>query len=702
MIDREALVRRHNPTLHEADTTSPLTIGNGELAYTADVTGMQTLYREYCDRHMPLCTLSQWGWHTSPVSEERYAYHREDLIDTVYDSPKGEVRYPIEAQPGNEEVYHWLRQNPHRLNLIRIGLVDYYRHDFQEWQADELTDMTQTLHMEEGLLESNFRRRGRKYHVESLCAADRDLLQFHIQSSSFQEGTAILVAFPYGSPDISASDWEHPEKHHTAWDGERSCFTRILDHTRLEIMISCLERMDIVPLDEHRYLIRPQQGEELHLMVMFRKLADLCEDGTLPQDAGEKDGCSYFNGLTYQEVKKATVAAWKDFWHSVGVVDLHASKDARALELERRIVLSQYLMRINSSGSVPPQETGLTCNSWYGKFHLEMYFWHEAWLPLWGETELLMKSLDWCVEHLPQARENAARNGYRGARWPKMIAEDAEDSPSPIAPLLIWQQPHIIYMIYLAYRATGDLNLLKRYEALITESAEFMVDFAWQNPNGEYELPTPVIPVQECHDPRKTANPTFEVEYWKVTLTQATEMLKAIGKEAPTQWMQVAGHMIPSPQADGKYLACSGRTDTFTDYAKDHPSMLMAYGVIDSGRMDPQIMDNTLMQVCSFWDEQSLWGWDFAVMAMCAVRLGQPERAIDLILKDTMKNVYVTSGNNRQESRDDLPLYLPGNGSLLLAIAAMCAGFDGCSTPLPGFPKDGSWTVEYEGILPLP
>lgn len=45
-----------------------------------------------------------------------------------------------------------------------------------------------------------------------------------------------------------------------------------------------------------------------------------------------------------------------------------------------------------------------------------------------------------------------ARNGYKGARWPKMIATEGVDCPSNIAPLLVWQQPHIIYMHEMAYR----------------------------------------------------------------------------------------------------------------------------------------------------------------------------------------------------------------------------------------------------------
>ena len=84
---------------------------------------------------------------------------------------------------------------------------------------------------------------------------------------------------------------------------------------------------------------------------------------------------------------------WKGYWTRTGIIQLHESRDERANELERRIVLSQYLLAANCSGSVPPQETGLTCNSWYGKSHLEMFFWHEAYLPLWGRTDMLEQSL---------------------------------------------------------------------------------------------------------------------------------------------------------------------------------------------------------------------------------------------------------------------------------------------------------------------
>ena len=39
------------------------------------------------------------------------------------------------------------------------------------------------------------------------------------------------------------------------------------------------------------------------------------------------------------------------------------------------------------------------------------------------------------------------------------------------------------------------------------------------------------------------------------------------------------------------------------------------------------------------------------------------ELAVDVLMKETLKNSYVASGNNLQKSRKDLPLYLSGNGA---------------------------------------
>ena len=49
-INRYELINRHNPVLREFTPLAPLAGGNGELAFTADVTGIQT-FPEVC--HIP-------------------------------------------------------------------------------------------------------------------------------------------------------------------------------------------------------------------------------------------------------------------------------------------------------------------------------------------------------------------------------------------------------------------------------------------------------------------------------------------------------------------------------------------------------------------------------------------------------------------------------------------------------------------------
>jgi len=64
-IDRRALVTRHNPTLTRIDPASPLMVGNGNLGFGADITGLQTFQDQYSPR-MPLMIQTQWAWHSCP------------------------------------------------------------------------------------------------------------------------------------------------------------------------------------------------------------------------------------------------------------------------------------------------------------------------------------------------------------------------------------------------------------------------------------------------------------------------------------------------------------------------------------------------------------------------------------------------------------------------------------------------------------
>src|SRR5215471_4517753 len=117
LINRKALVTRHNPIVTKLDPLSPLSIGNGEFSFTADVTGLQTVLKEY-EKTVPLCTMSQWGWHTTPLPA---GLNPNGLRLAQYDTHGRSVGYHTSSE-GQTALFDWLRQNPHRLNLVRIGL----------------------------------------------------------------------------------------------------------------------------------------------------------------------------------------------------------------------------------------------------------------------------------------------------------------------------------------------------------------------------------------------------------------------------------------------------------------------------------------------------------------------------------------------------------------------------------------------------
>jgi protein-glucosylgalactosylhydroxylysine glucosidase len=139
----------------------------------------------------------------------------------------------------------------------------------------------------------------------------------------------------------------------------------------------------------------------------------------------------------------------------------------------------------------------------------------------------------------------------------------------------------------------------------------------------------------------------------------------------------------------------------FTLY-HDHPCVLMICGWLPPEKgFDMARFGRTYEDIAKKWDYPTTWGWDPPVMAMAAARLDRPSAAIDELLRDTPRNGYLANGHNYLDQR--LPLYLPGNGGLLQAVAMMAAGWDGApDRPSPGFPTDGTWKVRSEGLIKAP
>jgi hypothetical protein len=219
----------------------------------------------------------------------------------------------------------------------------------------------------------------------------------------------------------------------------------------------------------------------------------------------------------------------------------------------------------------------------------------------------------------------------------------------------------------------------------------------WDSVEQRYLLGPPVIPAQERFVPETTVNPAFELAYWDFALKTAREWRLRVGLEPDSSWQHVIDHLSELPVRDSLYLFTEDAVDSYSnsEYLTDHPIVLGLMGFLPPGDfIDREMMENTQQKVLTDWQWETIWGWDIPLAAMNAVFLDQPRQAVDFLLMNTPKNTYLPNGHNYQHGQ--LPIYLPGNGGILSAVALMCTyrGEKGSN----GFPTDGKWNVKYENL----
>ena len=675
-INRHAVVERNNPHVEAMDSLSSLSVGNGGFAMTVDGTGLQSFPKAY-SKGVPLGTMSDWGWHSFANPEN---YQPEESW-RYYDFGRGR-KEPYATQVKDDmrkkAAGDWYRVNPHRLHLGVMGL-------HLGTDPHQIKNVNQTLDMWKGVVHSTFMYQGKGYEVTTACDPNQDMIGTNVKSAG---KITIDFRFPYptGAHSDDACDWSKDELHSTLLLSKTShsaVLKRIIDSTVYFVMIQWQGNAKIKKISKNYYQLQAA-GHELSLT---------CEYALQKSEAVKP----------FTDVLLASEAYWKSYWQKGAMVDFSACKDKRAQELERRVVLSQYLLAIQDAGDTPPQETGLTYNSWFGKFHLEMILWHQAQFALWGHPEMLERSLDWYFKAEPHARMIAQRQGFKGVRWMKMTDPDAGEAPSSVGSFLIWQQPHLIYLAELLYRANPTPSILQKYAKLVEETAEFMGDFAEYDKKNDRYILRGCIAAQETLPAATTINPPFELSQWNCALRIAQTWRERLGKQRDKHWDDVINKISPLASKDSLYLAAETQPDSYSNERmySDHPAVMGAIGLFpyNSRQIDFSKMKKTEQWIWKNWKWETSWGWDYLMMAMGAARMGEPENAVEALLMKQQKNTYLLNGHNYQDAR--LRIYLPGNGGFLMAIAMMCAGWDGSIHPNPGFPQDGNWNVKWEGLKPL-
>jgi hypothetical protein len=694
-IDRHALVTRHNPMLHALDVDAPLTVGNGNFAFGCDITGLQTFAEHYQRWGVPTETLSRWCWVTDP-NPNNYTLADASKNFTL---PDGRVLpFPTkQTSPAGD----WLRKNP-RIHPLGQLALEWTKADGSAIAPEDIQEPNQTLELWTGIVTSRFKLGGVPVQVTTACDPQSDLIAVRIESNLVADGKLrVRLAFPRGHDlkvkNTPGLDWTHPEMHESKLAAPGTIL-RTVGGTTYAVAVDA----PVTETARHVFRIEGAKGQpKLEFTVRFAARVE----APMNQPAST--------------VFAASSAHWEKFWREGGAVDFTGSTNPLAPKIEERIVLSQYLMAVQMAGDVPPQESGLTCATWYGKHNTEMVWWHAAHFALWGHDDLLARNLAWYQSQLPAARALAQSRGLKGARWAKMTGPEMRESPGG-NPLIVWNQPHMVYLCELLYRNQPTPATLARYRDLVLETADCLASMVYFDAKqGEYVLGPPLWIVQEIYDQATSQNPSFELAYWRWALGVAQQWRERLGLPRDEQWDHVIAHLAPLPQKDGKYVALGSKPDTWDNVASrhDHPEVLMPLGFLPGGPdVDRATMGRTLDAVLQTWDwETKIWGWDYPMIAMTATRLGRPEAAVEVLMREGPNNRYLPSGHCPQRSDEAMPknpppgarkreiaVYLPANGAFLSTVALMVAGWDSNKTPYPGFPKDGSWTIRAEGVRPLP
>ena len=177
-------------------------------------------------------------------------------------------------------------------------------------------------------------------------------------TSRAHAGINLRFPYPTGAHADDACNWDANDKHSTTivrQDAQSAVLKRVLDETTYYVTLRWEGKANLTEKSKNYFVLTPDE-DMLAFSCLFTAEEPVA-DQVLP---------------AFTETAAASASYWTNFWTNGAAVDFSHCTDPRAGELERRVVLSQYLLAIQSAGSVPPQETGLSYNSWFGKFHIEM------------------------------------------------------------------------------------------------------------------------------------------------------------------------------------------------------------------------------------------------------------------------------------------------------------------------------------------
>lgn len=540
----------------------------------------------------------------STMSNKNWFYKDKKDIKPSYVDGKAYMLFNLDNDPN----YQTNRQYPFKYSFMQILLYD----NDKLIDINNIKDVKQELDLYKGIVTSSFNYKEKINKTISFIYQDHDEFNFKLQSDNLN------LALKFNYPSYTKNGY------------------------RLDILPNVLVKEDRITLlyDDKNSLSFKLKSSSNYQIV----------ENTLIFD----DNNVSFS-LALDEIKEGKLL--DEFWKCDNGIIIDNE------ELVKKMVLSKYLLHVNSTGIYPPQESGLTYNCWNSKFHLEMHLIHSLWNIYNNHVGDLVKSFDYYLSIMPSSLKRASLNGYKGLRFPKMTGPDGEDSPSNIGPLLIWQAPHILFMLQEIYYLYNKENIIKKYEPLISGTIDFMISFLTLK-DSKYQMLDPLLEACESIPLDRCQNPSFELEYWRYTLERQPKIDTVLYGHQRYDYLDITSKIITPKEDDGIYLKTYGVIDKY-DLYKDHPTEGFLMSFFKSKIVDKEKMVKTIDYILKNMDLSSYWGWDFPFLGLSLLNCGEIEKSIEVTQLNTINNQHLYNGYNTSP-RDDLKAYLPGNGAFLI------------------------------------
>ena len=305
-IDRHALVTRHNILVEQPDTMTTLSVGNGEFAFTTDITGLQTFYSEY-ENGVTLGTQSNWGWHTFPNTE-----NFQVMESARYSDYQGR-KVPYLVQPGGKghdtAAANYFRENPQRLQLGLIRLL-LKKADGSEVKITDIQNPKHLLNLWEGRISSKFSIEGQPVKVEVFCHQQSDLISAKISSPLIEKGQLkVEWIFPYAVAKNTHSgyDFASPDKHQSKlekFNNKSAKILRTLDNDHYQVKLQWEEDSKLEEAEKHHFVLSANSGNTISFSCLF---APEEKSVALP---------------SFTETEANNLESWKNFWETSGADDL--------------------------------------------------------------------------------------------------------------------------------------------------------------------------------------------------------------------------------------------------------------------------------------------------------------------------------------------------------------------------------------------